>query len=152
MAKYWDCKVSSYSAYFEGAFHGGLWEQYKGVIVNARNDKGYGHFAIRKPHTFWFKLPKFIKNLFPYKWVMVKNDREKMHQLYFNDSDRSINIVAEMLNLSYRKLTFDKKTYEDLKENVPTFLREVGYNYLSKQDGDILTLDFDPIIDESVGQ
>jgi len=116
--------------------------------VNARSEGGYGHFAIRKPITLWFKLPKFIKKMFPYKWVMWKNDREKMFSLYFNDYDRSVNIVAAMTNPSYRKLTFDKATYADLKACIPPFLEHVGYRFTKKTDDDGLTLTFEPVTKE----
>ena len=59
-----DCHVSTHSAYFEDGFNPSFHKQYKGIIVNARGEGGYGHFAIRKPVTFWFKLPKFIKKMF----------------------------------------------------------------------------------------
>ena len=138
-----DCFTSSHSVYFEGALDLEFRKQYKGVIVNARGEGGYGHFAIRKPSTFWFKLPKFIRKMFPYKWIMWKNDREKMNYLYFNDYDRSINIAAEMINRSYRKLTFDKETYEDLKSCIPPFLEHVGYKFTEEIEGDILSLKFE---------
>ena len=140
-----ECLVSTHSVYFEEGFNPEFRKRYKGVIVNARGYGGYGHFAIRKPITFWFKLPKFIKRMFPYKWIMWKNDREKMHYLYFNDYDRSVNITAEMINRSYRKLTFDKETYEDLKSCIPPFLKHVGYNFTEEVEGDILTLKFESV-------
>ena len=138
-----DCFTSSHSVYFVEAFDTDFWKQYKGVVVNAHNHSGYGHFAIRKPLTFWFKLPKFIKKMFPYKWIMWKKERERMHSLYFNDYDRSVNIVAAMTNPSYRKLTFDKSTYEDLKSCIPAFLLYVGYKYTLETEEDTLTLHFE---------
>jgi len=140
-----DCFVSSHSVYFEGGLDLDFRKQYKGVIVNARGYGGHGHFAIRKPSTFWFKLPKFIRKMFPYKWIMWKNDREKMHYLYFNDYDRSVNITAVMTNPSYRKLTFDKATYEDLKSCIPPFLEYVGYKFTTETENDIMTLNFEPV-------
>ena len=84
------CHVSTHSVYFEGGFNPEFHKRYKGVLVNARSEGGYGHFAIRKPVTFWFKLPKFIKKMFPYKWVMWKKDTEKMYSLIFVDSEKFI--------------------------------------------------------------
>lgn len=127
-------------AYLEGEFFPGFQKRYKGVIVNARGYGGYGHFAIRKPITFWFKLPKFIKRLFPYRWIMWKNDREKMYELIFMDSSRTIEIVADMKNASCKKLTFDKDTYNDLKEHIPELLELVGYDFDTVMDEDRLTL------------
>lgn len=138
-----DCFTSSHSVYFEEAFDTEFRKQYKGVIVNARGEGGYGHFAIRKPITFWFKLPKFIKRMFPYKWIMLKNDTEKMFSLRFNDYDRSITITAAMINNSYRKLTFDKATYEDLKFCIPSFLKHVGYKFTTEVEEDSLKLVFE---------
>lgn len=86
-----DCFTSSYSVYFEGEFDNVFWKQYKGVVVNARGEGGYGYFAIRKPVTFWFKLPKFLKRLSPYKWIMWKNDREKIT----TDMDDGLTLVFE---------------------------------------------------------
>ena len=125
----YDCFTSSHSVYFEGEFDLDFYKKYKGVIVNARGDGGYGHFAIRKPASFWFKLPKFIKKLFPYDWIMIKFDSEKLFSLDFNDWDNSISIVAAMHNSSCRKLTFDKETYNDLKDCIPVFMEHVGYKF-----------------------
>jgi len=144
-----DCYVSTHSAYFEGGFNPSFHKKYKGVIVNARGYGGYGHFAIRKPITFWFKFPKFIKKMFPYRWIMWKKDRERMYSLYFNDYDRSVNIVAAMTNPSYRKLSFDKATYKDLKSCIPAFLFYVGYKFSVETEDDIMTLHFEyPELDD----
>ena len=140
-----DCFTSSHSVYFEGPLDTEFRRQYKGVIVNARGYGGHGHFAIRKPVTFRSKLPKFIRKMFPYRWVMWKNDREQLFSLYFNDHDRSVNIVAAMCNPSYRKLTFDKETYEDLKACIPVFLQKVGYKFTTETDHEVLTLVFEPV-------
>lgn len=137
-----DCFTSSHSVYFEGGIDTEFRKQYKGVIVNARGDGGYGHFAIRKPITYWSKLPKFIKKMFPYKWIMLKNDNTKMYCLYFNDYEKSVNIVAALNNKSYNKLTFDKATYEDLKSSIPSFLEHVGYKFTSGIEEGCLTLNF----------
>jgi hypothetical protein len=139
----YDCFTSSHSVYFEGEFDLDFYKKYKGVTVNARCDGGYGHFAIRKPATFWFKLPKFIKKLFPYKWVMWKSDSEKLFSLDFNDWDNSISIVAAMHNSSYRKLTFDKETYDDLKSCIPIFLEHVGYKFNIVDQGSCMSLVFE---------
>ena len=138
-----DCFTSSHSVYFEEALDTEFRKQYKGVIVNARGYGGYGHFAIRKPITFWFKLPKFIKKMFPYRWIMWKNDREKMYELCFDDPYKSIIIVADMKNPSYKQLTFDKETYEDLKENIPVFLEKIGFKFKVEKDDCCTTLIFD---------
>ena len=136
----YDCFTSSHSVYFEGEFDLDFYKKYKGVIVNARGDGGYGHFAIRKPASFWFKLPKFIKKLFPYDWIMIKFDSEKLFSLDFNDWDNSISIVAAMRNSSYRKLTFDKETYDDLKSCIPVFLEHVGYKFNIIDQGSCMSL------------
>ena len=144
-----ECLVSTHSVYFEEGFNPEFRKRYKGVLVNARGEGGYVHFAIRKPITFWFKLPKFIKKMFPYKWIMWKKDTEKMFYLYFNDYDRSVNIVAAMTNPSYRKLTFDKATYKDLKSCIPAFLLYVGYKFSVETEEDIMTLHFEyPELDD----
>lgn len=144
-----NCYTSTHSVYFEGGFHPSFRKRYNGVIVNARSEGGYGHFAIRKPITFWFKLPKFIKKMFPYKWIMWKNDREKMYKLCFDGPYKSVIIDADMRNSSYRQLTFDKETYEDLKENIPTFLEKVGYKFSVETEDDIMTLHFEyPELDD----
>ena len=80
--------------------------------------------------------------MFPYKWIMWKNDREKMYSLCFDDAYHSIIIDADMKNGSYRQLTFDKNTYQDLKVHIPEFLEMVGYSFdtVAKEDG--LTLEF----------
>ena len=132
----YDCFTSSHSVYFEGEFNTEFRKQYKGVIVNARGEGGYGHFAIRNPRTYWFKLPKFIKKMFPYRWIMWKKDTEKMYNLHFDDCNRSIHIVAAMTNASYRTLTFDKATYEDLKACIPAFLHHVGYKFTTETEDD----------------
>ena len=137
-----DCKTCEFSVYYEGGFDSEFHKHYNGVIVNARGKGGYGHFAIRKPVTLWFKLPKFIKRLFPYKWIMWKNDREKMYALHFNDVSNSITIDADMKNHSFRCLTFDKNTYEDLKEHIPDFLGTVGFSFDTVVDEGCLTLEF----------
>ena len=120
-----------------------FWKRYNGVVVNAHYDCGFGHFAIRKPHTFWFKLPKFIQNLFPYKWVMLKNVREKMTQMHFWDGDSSIEIFGDIDNPSYRKLTFDKETYDDLRACIPSFLEHIGYKFHTINQGSYLNLVFE---------
>ena len=138
-----DCFTSSRSVYFEEAFDYEFWKQYKGVVVNAHYNSGYGHFAIRKPHTFWFQLPGFIKKLFPYKWIMFKKESEQMISLYFNDYDRSVNIIASMYNSSENKLTFDEDTYKDLKSCIPPFLEKVGYKFTTEMECGCLTLYFE---------
>lgn len=138
-----DCYVSTHSAYFEEGFNPEFRKRYKGVLVNARGWGGYGHFAIRKPVTFWFKLPKFIKKMFPYRWVMWKKDTEKMYSLIFVDSEKFIHIDADMKNNSYRTLTFDKDTYEDLKSCIPAFLESVGYKFTKNEGDNGLTLNFE---------
>ena len=137
--------ISLYAVYFEGGFHPEFRKRYKGVIVNAAIEAGYGHFAIRKPITFWFRLPNFIQKMFPYKWIMWKNSREKMDSLSFCDSDRSISISGDMKNPTYRTLTFSKNTYEDLKYNIPPFLQSVDYKFETKVKGDVMTLIFEPV-------
>ena len=136
-----DCFTSSHSVYFEEAFDADFWKQYKGVIVNASGTDG--HFAIRKPHTFWFSLPGFIKKMFPYKWVMLKNGREKMTQMKFWDGDNSIEIMGDISNSSCRKLTFDKETYDDLRACIPAFLEKVGYKFNTINQGSYLNLVFE---------
>ena len=138
-----NCYTSSHSVYFEGGFNSSFQDRYNGVIVNVRSEGGYGHFAIRKPITFWFKLPKFIRKMFPYKWIMWKNDREKMYELCFDGPYKSVIIDADMRNSSYRQLTFDKETYEDLKKNIPIFLEKVGYKFSVETEDDIMTLHFE---------
>ena len=140
-----ECKAGNFSIYFEGAFPGLFRDVYSGVVVNARGYGGHGHFAIRKPITFRSKLPKFIRKMLPYKCIMWKNDREKLHCLFFNDHERSISIDAEMVNPSYRKLTFGKYTYDELKMNIPVFLKEVGYKYETVIKDDVMTLIFEPV-------
>lgn len=144
-----DCHVSTHSAYFEDGFNPSFHKQYKGIIVNARGEGGYGHFAIRKPVTFWFKLPKFLKKMFPYKYIMWKKDTEKMDCLSFHDDNRSINLFGEIKNPSYKTLTFDKDTYEDLKDCIPTFLESVGYKFTKNVGDNGLTLTFEYPEDES---
>ena len=141
----YDCFTSSHSVYFEEAFDSEFREQYKGVIVNAQNYSEYGHFAIRKPITFWSKLPKFIKKIFPYKYIMLKNEKEKMYSLSFCDNNRSISITGDIKNPSFRTLTFDKHTYEDLKSCIPPFLQSVSYKFETKVNDDVMTLIFEPV-------
>ena len=129
-----DCFTSSHSVYFEEGFDLEFREQYKGVIVNARGYYGHGHFAIRKP--------EMEPNV---KWIMWKNDRERLHHLYFNDRGLSIRIDAEMDNPSSRELTFDKDTYEDLKACIPPFLKYVKYKFTTESTDDGLTLTFEPV-------
>ena len=137
-----DCFTSAHSVYFEGALDTEFREKYNGVIVSARSEGGTGLFAIRKPITFWFKLPKFIKKLFPYKWIMYKSDREKMYELKFCDADNSIEMVADIKNSSYKKLTFDKETYADLKACIPVFLNKVGFKFDTIDQGSHITIIF----------
>ena len=120
-----------------------FWKQYKGVVVNAHVDGGHSHFAIRKPHTSWFKLPKFIKNMFPYDWIMLKNSREEMYELKFFDYDRSIEITGDIQNSSCRKLTFDEDTYNDLRACIPVFLKEIGFKFHTINQGSYLNLVFE---------
>ena len=129
-----DCFTSSHSVYFEEGFDFEFRKQYKGVIVNARGYDGHGHFAIRKPEM----EPN-------YKWIMWKNDRERLHHLYFDDRVFSIRIDAEMDNPSSRELTFDKDTYEDLKACIPPFLKYVKYKFTTEKTDDGLTLTFEPV-------
>ena len=138
-----DCFTSSHSVYFAGVVDPEFRRLYRGVVVNARNNGGYGHFAIRKPLNFWSKLPMFIRQIFPYKWVLWKTDSTRMFSLYFNDHDRSVNIVAVTSNYSKHKLSFDKATYEDLKRCIPPFLEHVGYKFTSGIQSGFLTLTFD---------
>ena len=139
----YDCFTSSHSVYFEGEFDTDFHKQYKGVIVNARGEGGYGHFAIRKPVTFWFKLPKFIKRMFPYKWILYKNDREKMNLMHFDDYDHTITIFGDIMNKSYRSLSFDRDTYYDLKACIPAFLEKVGFKFKVSENGHTTTLMFE---------
>ena len=133
-----DCFTSSHSVYFEAEYDDEFRKQYKGVIVNARGYDGHGHFAIRKPEM----EPN-------YKWIMWKNDREKLHHLYFSDRELSIRIDAEMVNPSSRELTFDQATYEDLKACIPSFLKYVKYKFTTETTDDGLTLTFEPVTLES---
>lgn len=129
-----DCFTSSHSVYFEGEFSPFFRKMYKGVIVNARGYDGHGHFAIRKPE----EVPNNT-------WIMWKNDRERLHHLYFYDRGLSIRIDAEMDNPSSRELTFDKDTYEDLKACIPPFLKRVKYKFTTESTDDGLTLTFEPV-------
>ena len=138
-----DCFTSSHSVYFEEAYDADFRKQYKGVIVNAHNEGGYGHFAIRKPHTIWSKLPKFIKKMFHYEWIMWKGETEKMYGLHFNNLNNSITICGNIKNDSARWMKFDKKTYEDLRDCIPAFLKHVGYEFETTTDKDSVTLVFD---------
>ena len=122
--------ITPFCAYFEEGFHPLFQDKYNGVIVNAINDFGEGHFAIRKPRDrFYESLPKFIKKLFPRKSVMYKNRSEKLYQLRFCDEEFTIEIVADMKNPSCKKLNFDMDTYLDLKHTLPDFLEKVGFKF-----------------------
>ena len=138
-----DSYITSHCAYFKDGFDYGFQKNYKGVIVNGINDFNEGHFAIRKPITFWFKLPKFIQKMFPYRWIMYKNRIEKMYQLIFKDSEYSIEMIADLKNPSYKKLTFDFDTYWDLKENLPDFLKTVGFKFNETDSEDNLVIEFE---------
>lgn len=129
-----ECRAGNYSIYFEGGFPGYFRDVYKGVVVNAHGYDGHGHFAIRKPEM----EPND-------KWIMWKNDRERLHHLYFDDRDFSIRIDAEMDNPSSRELPFDKDTYEDLKACIPPFLKYVKYKFTAESTDDGLTLTFEPV-------
>lgn len=136
-----DCKTCAFSVYYEGGYDFEFRKQYKGVIVNARGYGGYGHFAIRKPIAKYHNLlPKFIRKMLSGNSIMWKNDREKMHELIFTDSEKSIEIVADMKNPSCKKLTFDKNTYLDLKEHLPKFLEMVGYTFDTVEEEGCITL------------
>ena len=115
--------VSPYAAYFEEGFNPGFREKYKGVIVNACHDSGYGHFAIRKTTR------KVKGKTSPKDWVIWKRRSEKWYGLRFSDADHSIEIDADMKNPSSKKLKFDKDTYEDLKEHIPEFLERIGFKF-----------------------
>ena len=121
--RFLDCMVSPYATYFEEGFNPGFREKYKGVIVNACHDSGYGHFAIRKP------THKVKGKVCPKAWVMWKNRRERWYGLSFSDADHSIEIDVDMKNPSSKKLKFDKDTYEDLKEHIPEFLEMIGFKF-----------------------
>ena len=66
-----------------------------------------------------------------------------MYELCFDGPYKSVIIDADMRNSSYRQLTFDKETYEDLKENIPAFLEKVGYKFSVETEDDIMTLHFE---------
>ena len=119
----YDCKTSDYSVYFEGAFDASFRMRYRGVVVNACNDSGYGHFAIRKPAR------KVNGTVSPKHWVMWKNRRERWYGLSFCDAGHSIEIDADMKNRSSKKLKFGKNTYEDLKDQLPVFLEMIGFQF-----------------------
>lgn len=117
------CRTSKYSVYFDGPFYGKFRELYKGVIVNAHVYPEGGHLGIRK-HSI-----KIFGKMFPMDWVMLKRRNEKMYELKFIDSSRTIEIVGERTNPSPSKIKFNKRTYEDLKENIPDFLEDVGFKF-----------------------
>ena len=50
-----------------------------------------------------------------------------------------------MKNRSFRKLTFDKYTYDELKMNIPTFLKEVDYKFETEVKDDVTILVFEPV-------
>lgn len=118
-----NCQTSAYAVYYDGPFDSEFRKLYKGVIVNASTTDVYGHFAIRK-HSI-----RIFGRMFPRKWVMLKNSREKMDQLKFRDSTRSVEIVADKENPSPNELVFDKNTYLELKKNIPDFLESVGFRF-----------------------
>lgn len=120
-----NCVTSTHSVYFEGGFNPGFRSKYKGVIVNACHDSGYGHFAIRKTTR------KVKGKTSPKDWVIWKRRSEKWYGLRFSDAGHSIEIDADMdmKNPSCKKLKFDKDTYEDLKKHIPVFLEMIGFPF-----------------------
>ena len=137
-----ECYTGKHSVYFEGGYSPDFENYYNGVIVTATIDSCGDHFAIRKPATFRSKLPRFIRKMFPQNRIMLKTRKEKFYELHFLDNELSIQIVADMKNPSCMKLTFGKETYEDLNENIPVFLEEIGFKFKIEKDDCCTTLVF----------
>lgn len=110
-------KVGFNSVYTNGPYCSTFQKLYKGVIVvvdmNGVDESPYVYLAIRtkKPRT-----------------CIWKSSWEKMEKLIFDDSNCTVECVWDKApeNKSLSSLTFDKEVYDELKENIPDFMKENG--------------------------
>ena len=51
-------------------------------------------------------------------------------------------------NPTCRRLTFNEYTFNEFKENIPVFLKEVGYKFETVVKDDVMTLVFEPVPNE----
>lgn len=108
-------EVKNYSVYTDRPYASNFRKLYKGVIIVVDTDgdgiNPYMHFAIRKKKV---------------KETIFKTRTERMHKLIFNDNEKTITCVFDRREDNHcpDTLTFDDVTYNELKENIPSFMAE----------------------------
>ena len=112
-------KIANYSIYSDGWYDdtdGNFVKLYKGVRVNVNksgDDPRYMHFSIRTTK---------VKN------TIWKKENERMDSIVFSDADNSITCDYEdqKRKATPHTLAFEKPVYEELKENIPAYMKECG--------------------------
>lgn len=121
-------KIANYSVYSDGWYNMSnvnFTKLYKGVRVNVdindQEDHKYIHFSIRTNKA---------------RTCIWKRSSEKMNALIFDDKANSItcDFENEPKNKCPHTLSFAEDVYNELKENIPAFMKECGVKFSEKTD------------------
>lgn len=114
-----EIKIAKYSVYVFGdiAPYDNFRKLYKGVKVCVKNYDGQ------------IDLKIFNKTLKTSLWKRID---ESMKCIIFNDESNSITCDFENVpkNKCPHTLTFEKDVYDELKSNIPEFMKECGVNFV----------------------
>lgn len=130
-------KIANYSIYSDGRYdqnstHFGKF--YDGVEVDASKKMG---FSIRKPKVWW----KFWEK--PKDRVIWVKPSENILFIRFTDYNNRVYVASAKTNPSASCLIFKPEIYNELKTNIPEFLKEQGWKFTIERGEDDLVLDIE---------
>lgn len=126
-------KIGNYAMYLNFPFPSLLSEKYKGIIVVVDKDENCSDSKF-----IHFRLDKGNNEL------LYKTRREKLDKIIFNDADLSITCEYKKhpKNNTPTVLTFTEEEFEELSEELPTFMQECGCEFETVESEGVLELKF----------
>ena len=109
-----DCLTGPNTAFFEGGFYDGFRAKYDGVVINCRNDEGFGHIAIRKPYY----EKRFLRKPKRKYSVIWKRRCEKLFSICFDRKKQSVyfDFEKEEVNKSSKEIFFNDAEFKEILE------------------------------------
>ena len=123
-----DIKIGNYSVYSNGWYPNNFVKCYKGIRVNVRIVHPFDDDKFEDIDSRFIKFSIRTKSADTYIW---KSPSERMDRLVFDDRTLAITCDREKSpkNTSLDSITFKEDEYEELKENIPNFLRLNGCKF-----------------------
>ena len=135
-----DCAIGRYAVFFCGPFYKEFQEKYDGVLINCRNDEGFGHIAVRQPYY----EKRFLRKPKRKYSVIWKRRCEKLFSICFDRKKQSVyfDFEKEEVNKSSKEIFFNDAEFKEILEYFPEHLKNCGFEFEMNDCCDSLTLKF----------